>query len=81
MNYQKLTKSQLIDVINTQDKCINDLDQKLSEQTLQYKWEHLVNEGRLLVADLNKAAKYFYEHGVRMRSVFRSLNKPLLKPN
>ena len=54
MDYNKLTKAQLIEKIK-----------QLETQTLQYKFENFVIESQLLMEDLYKAIEYVYCLGAK----------------
>jgi len=68
MNYNKLTKAQLIERI-----------EELEHETVQYKWDSLVLESQCLVQDLKHALGYLYGLGCKARSVVDGINWSILK--
>lgn len=69
MNYNKLTKAQLIERIN-----------ELEKETLQYKFENFIVESQLLLEDLYKAIQYVYTLGCKTRRAVHEVTLPVLKP-
>ena len=68
MNYNKLTKAQLIERV-----------QELEKQTLQYKLESFIIESQLLLEDLYKAIQYVYTLGCKTRRAVDEIRLPVFK--
>jgi hypothetical protein len=64
MNYNSMTKAQLIEYIEDLEKSSLELISELEEQTFGKKWEYFQQEVRLLGADLLKLVQFVYELGV-----------------
>lgn len=60
MNYNKLTKAQLIDRIN-----------ELETQTIQYKVDNFVLESQLLMEDMVRVIKFLFNKGASVRHSYQ----------
>lgn len=65
MNYNKLTKAQLIERIH-----------ELETQTIEYKLESFALESQLLVEDLLKVGRYIFELGARAKRTYETSQLP-----
>lgn len=68
MDYNKLTKAQLIERV-----------QELEKQTVQYKLESFVIESQLLIEDLYKAIQFVYTLGCKTRRAVQEVTLPVIK--
>lgn len=67
MNYNKLTKAQLIDKIH-----------ELETDTLSYKFESFVLESQLFIEDLIKIIKFVFLMGTRLKTSYTNSQFPSL---
>jgi hypothetical protein len=65
MNYQSMTKAQLIQYIEDLERTSMELINELEEQTFGKKWEYFQKEVQLLGQDIIKLVQFVYELGVQ----------------
>jgi|OM-RGC.v1.033234768 hypothetical protein len=80
MNYNRLKKDELIEIVKTKDAEINKLvDHIISlEQSSADRINTIKSEAGLFAKDFVALIRYVFEQGVRLRKAVDSLKKPLL---